>query len=88
MLPLLQPGDELLYDPRAYQKRSPEKGDLVVALHPFRPNLKLVKRITAIHSDGTYFLTGDNLAMSTDSREFGSVSGEMLIGRITSRFGT
>jgi nickel-type superoxide dismutase maturation protease len=88
MLPLLKPGDELLYDPHAYRKRSPVKGDLVVAMHPIRPNFKLVKRITAINADGTYFLEGDNFELSTDSREFGSVAGELLIGRITSRFGT
>jgi nickel-type superoxide dismutase maturation protease len=86
MSPLLQPGDEVLIDPRAYRYQAPRPGDVVVVRHPYRTDVRLIKRVAAILEDGRCRLEGDNPAESTDSRAFGSVSAEHIVGRVTSRF--
>ena len=59
------------------------KGDVVLALHPLKPKVLLVKRIHRIETDGRLFLTGDNpdpLA-SEDSHNFGPVSPDSVQGK-------
>lgn len=85
MLPLLQPGTEILIDPHAYHKFPPKTDDIVVTTHPSDPQLTIVKRVTFV-DQGKCFLTGDNLAESTDSRHWGTVSFHNLIGKVTSYF--
>ncbi len=85
MLPLLQPGEEILVDTQAYKNKLPKPGDLVVAKHPHLSNLRLVKRVTGVFEDGSCFLKGDNASASTDSRSFGLVNSEQILGRVTSR---
>jgi len=86
MLPLLEPGQEVLIDQRAYRQRPPQPGDIVVAQHPYQPGLKIIKRVTAVSIDGRYFLQGDNPHESSDSRSFGAVSPQLILGQVTSRF--
>ncbi len=86
MVPLLKPGDELLIDPRAYRRLPPAPGDIIVARHPYRTDLFLVKRVKSVTEDGVCRLEGDNPAESTDSRTLGLVSGEHILGRVTGRF--
>ena len=86
MQPLLQPGEEILINPHAYQKSPPQVNDIVVVIHPHQSNLELVKRIVEIRKDQTYFLQGDNLSHSTDSRNFGTVAFHLIQGKVTSRF--
>ena len=86
MLPLLQPGEEILVNLSAYQKSFPEVGDIVVANHPNRPNFQIVKRVTLVNEDGNCFLIGDNPTESTDSRSFGTVNPNKILGKVTSRF--
>ena len=86
MLPLLNPGETILIDPKAYRHVSPTPGDIVVAQHPYRSNLRLVKRVVAEVETGRYLLAGDNPLESTDSRSFGPVGIEQILGRVTSRF--
>jgi nickel-type superoxide dismutase maturation protease len=87
MIPTLNEGDEVLYDPRAYTSRLPQIGDVVVAHRPDRQQVRLVKRVVAIDPDGCMQLHGDNPHASTDSYTFGPVGCEHLIGKVTSRFG-
>ncbi|VEP16419.1 Nickel-type superoxide dismutase maturation protease [Hyella patelloides LEGE 07179] len=86
MQPLLQPGEEILINPDAYKKTLPQINDLVVVTHPDKKGLEIVKRISSIAEDGTFFLLGDNLAHSTDSRSFGTIHREDIIGKVTSIF--
>lgn len=86
MIPTLAPGDEVLVDMRAYKKVTPMVGDIVVACRPDRQDIVLVKRITAQLADGRFVLKGDNPAASTDSRAFGAVAANDLLGKVTSRF--
>jgi len=86
MLPLLSPGDELLINPRAYRRRAPQPGDIVVVRHPFTPNLEIIKRVAFSDEHGYYHLRGDNPAESTDSRAFGPVPRQQIMGQVTSRF--
>jgi len=86
MLPLLKAGDEVLIDTRAYRHKRPVQGDLVVALHPQRPRFSVIKRITALPDYDRYFLSGDNAAESTDSRDFGAITLKQIIGHVICRF--
>ena len=85
MIPILKPGEEILVDPRAYGKLLPKVGDIVVARHPYKKTMQLVKRVTLIREDGNCFLRGDNSSEGTDSRSFGTVPLQQILGRVTSR---
>lgn len=84
MLPLLAAGDEILVDRRAYRRRPPQLSDLVIARHPTRPGLYIVKRVTGIGADRCYQLQGDNPdpTRNTPIR----VPAALILGRVTSRF--
>lgn len=84
MQPTLQPGDEVLL--RLGSNQSFAVGDLVVLCHPQQPTLKMIKRITAIAAEDRYWVQGDNPAASTDSRSFGAVPRQALLGKVTHRF--
>ncbi len=86
MLPLLKPGDEVLADPRVYRHTAPCPGDIVVAQHPQRTNLHIIKRVVSVTENGCCILKGDNPAESTDSRSFGPITPEQILGRVTRRF--
>ena len=78
MLPLLKHGDEVLVN----EGVEVGIGDIVVAKHPYRTGIEMVKRIKEIDENGRYFLIGDNSEESTDSRSFGSVSRKLVRARV------
>ena len=88
MSPTLESGDELIVDARAFRKRPPRVGDIVVARHPFRADVKVVKRVTAVTETNHFFLQGDNPSPleSSDSRSFGPLPISHILGRVTHRF--
>ncbi|MBD0267848.1 MAG: nickel-type superoxide dismutase maturation protease [Cyanobacteria bacterium Co-bin8] len=86
MLPLLQPGEEVLVDLNAYSVKPPCSGDIVVARQPQKPDLQIVKWVVRVEADGRCYLQGLNLAESTDSRSFGLVPLEAILGRVVCRF--
>ena len=86
MSPLLEPGDLIMVNPYAYQKTRPHLGDLVVATHPTKPNLKIIKRLTSLTEDGFCFLAKENPHDGTDSHTFGLVPLTTILGKVTSRF--
>lgn len=116
MAPLLRPGDRVLFDRLAYIRDRPARGDVVLAAHPARPEMRMVKRLVALPGDtvaiegnrcwvngqrighlpgeppgpdkaartlarGEYFLAGDDLDFSTDSRELGPVRRRDILAR-------
>jgi nickel-type superoxide dismutase maturation protease len=84
MWPHLRPGDRVLVDPNAYRRRAPGVGEVVVADHPFRSDVRWVKRVVALTSTGALELVGDNPDESTDSRTQGAVPLHQVRGRVTS----
>jgi nickel-type superoxide dismutase maturation protease len=85
MQPLLHPGEEVLINPQAYRTALPQPGDLVVAEHPHQPGLKLIKWVVSVEPGGC-FLKGLNETASTDSRSFGLVPPQKLLGQVVCRF--
>lgn len=81
MLPTLKGGDVVLLDKAADLK----VGDLVLSNHPYRSSVRIIKRIAEITSEGHFLLAGDNATESTDSRTFGAVSIESILGRVVCR---
>lgn len=84
MMPLLQAGDQVLVDLLAYRHKLPQVGDIVVAQHPKKAEIRMIKRVALIFEQSC-FLVGDNRLESTDSRSFGCVPFELLQGGVTSR---
>src|SRR5262245_33228166 len=81
MHPTLGDGEVVLVDREA----KIEVGDIVVARHPEQQNSEVVKRVERINYRGHYFLLGDNLEESNDSRHFGAVTKEYLRGKVVAR---
>lgn len=86
MLPTLAPGKEVLIDPQAYGQQPPQLQDLVVAEHPQRPGFRLIKRVVAADTEGCCDLRGDNPESSTDSRQFGEVKRDGILGQVICHF--
>ncbi len=81
MSPTLQDGDAVMILPRA----SVAPGDIVLAKHPYKQSVKVLKRVAAIDENGRYTLAGDNPDESTDSRTFGTVPLEYIHGKAVCR---
>ena len=85
MEPAYRAGNRVLVNRIAYLRREPAIGDVVVLRDPERPGHLLLKRI-AEAPDGApgppqYFVLGDNVARSRDSRAFGLVRRPDILGR-------
>lgn len=91
MCPALQPGDRVLFDRIAYALSPPRPGDIVLASHPARPGVRLLKRIAAgpgdtfgpdgVLGEDEYALLGDAPDSSTDSRQLGPVRRHNILAR-------
>jgi nickel-type superoxide dismutase maturation protease len=81
MYPTLRHGDQLLVHYRA----SVKAGDVAVLKHPLQQDLLIVKRLVERREDGWWVL-GDNPGAEGDSRVFGTVPDELLLGRVRGRY--
>jgi nickel-type superoxide dismutase maturation protease len=82
MVPTLLHGDQLLVHYGAELR----PGDVAVLRHPLQQDLLIVKRLTERRESGWWVL-GDNLgAEGVDSRSFGTVPEELLLGRVRARY--
>tara|TARA_Y100001968_G_C19451898_1_gene769269 strand:- start:5978 stop:6265 length:288 start_codon:yes stop_codon:yes gene_type:complete len=79
MEPLLNSGDFVIYKPLKQAMFLLKRGSIVVAEHPYIANKLILKRIEKIEENG-YFLIGDNKESSSDSRNFGIVNSNQIIG--------
>jgi nickel-type superoxide dismutase maturation protease len=87
MEPAVLPGDWLLVRRRVRAGRPARvrPGQLVIARHPGRPGLLLVKR-AARREPGGWWLASDNPgAGAVDSRSFGLVPAELIEGQVRMR---
>lgn len=85
MLPTLRDGDEVVVQLAGKGKRPFSPGDIIIAQHPLK-EMKMIKRVDKVLEDGRLFVLGDNLAESSDSRAFGAISPQLVIGRVTCKF--
>lgn len=75
MHPTLKPGQLVLFT----KSRQPKVGDVVMVRHN---GMEKIKRITEIRGDEV-FVVGDNVGSSTDSRHFGWVKREDIVGKLS-----
>ena len=81
MLPTLHPGDWCL----VVRGAPVQPGRVVVLERPDRPGLLVVKRVRGRRPDG-WWVEGDNPAESDDSRLFGAVPADAVLGRVVWRY--
>lgn len=94
MVPTFLPGERVVVLRAPFLLRPPKRGDLIAFRHPLEPDRPLIKRVIAgpnetITVEGRqyqlgpdeWFVLGDNPAASTDSRRFGPIQRELIIGR-------
>jgi nickel-type superoxide dismutase maturation protease len=81
MVPTYRSGDWLL----VRRTRKLAVGDVVVVPDPRDDRRILIKRITG-RVDGGWFIQGDDPAHSTDSRRFGPISPDAVIGVVVCRY--
>lgn len=79
MTPTLYPG-QVVYIRRWFYK--PQINDIVMVRHG---GLEKIKRVTRIEAGGLY-ITGDNPQASTDSRQFGLVPLQSVLGKVIQIF--
>ena len=82
MNPTIADGETVLVDKNA---KVFKVGDIVLARHPIELDLQIVKRIERINEKGHYFLVGDNPEDSKDSRHYGAVKREYILGKVIAR---
>jgi nickel-type superoxide dismutase maturation protease len=88
MLPALQPGDWLLVlrPVLAGRQLRIRPGQVVIARHPGRPDLLLVKRAARREPAGWWLESDNPGAGAVDSRRFGLVRPELVEGRVLLRY--
>jgi nickel-type superoxide dismutase maturation protease len=88
MEPALREGDWLLVrrtmlPGRVLRLRA---GQVVVARHPGRPDLLIVKRAARHQGDGWWLASDNPAAGAVDSRIFGAVPAGLIEGRVLGRY--
>ena len=83
MVPALRHGDWVI----ALRSQKVRPGQVVLAEHPERPGFLLVKR-AARREGGGWWLASDfaDAPGATDSRQFGPVAPERVVGRVLARY--
>ncbi|MDR0403097.1 MAG: signal peptidase I [Treponema sp.] len=92
MLPALKPGSVLVVNKAAYGIRVPgagiyllrwavpHEGDMVVFYTPLGE--RAVKRCSTVDSDGSFYALGDNDLESFDSRSYGAIPPDHVLGKV------
>ncbi|MFD7444255.1 nickel-type superoxide dismutase maturation protease [Streptomyces sp. NPDC059909] len=81
MYPTLAHGDRLL----VHYGAGVGPGDVAVMRHPLQQDLLIVKRLVE-RREGGWWVLGDNSYAEGDSRVFGTVPDELLLGRVRARY--
>ena len=93
MAPTYRHGDWLLvrFTREGSQPRGINVGQVVLIEREQQPGVIFTKRVTDIRGDSpnrqypTYWVEGDNKALSQDSRTWGAIAGEEIRGRVLFR---
>ena len=83
MAPTLQHGDQVITSRFLANFGTLNVGDIVLVQVEDRT---VIKRIADILDDGTYFVLGDNLLTSVDSRHFGPVENRHILAKIIFKY--
>ncbi len=99
MLRAFEPGDRLVAESLTYRLRRPRVGEVVVVRQPGSSGREDLKRIAAgpgatvlvraeqrMLGPDEWFVVGDNLDASTDSRTLGPVRRKDILGRLWFRY--
>jgi nickel-type superoxide dismutase maturation protease len=86
MAPSLAPREHVLVSRAAYWFGRPRAGDVVVVRDPRQRDRLLIKRIDGAAGDSAWLVRGDNADASTDSRTFGPVARELVVGKVIARY--
>ena len=90
MEPHYRDGDRVLVNRYAFSFRRPQPGDAVVVRDPERPARHLLKRVASgpegANDPWAVYVLGDNAEQSRDSRAFGPLSVEAVIGKAIMKY--
>ena len=80
MVPTFSNGDIIKFD-KFDSKYTVDIGDIIVFNHPFKKNLKLIKRVAHTLDSSNFYVKGDNLRTleSEDSHNFGYIHKKNII---------
>ena len=82
MEPALKSGDYVIVNKLAYVFGNHSKDDIIVLKHPNEKEKFLIKRISLVTNSNEYYVIGDNKGFSQDSRHFGPVKKDLIIGKV------
>ena len=83
MSPTFKEGDNVFYRKYAKSKSNLQVGQVVIFLHPIQDRIQ-IKRIKKL-KENCIEVIGDNSNYSADSKSFGFVQNEKIIGIVTSK---
>lgn len=78
MLPTFHSGQDIISFNWAYLGRKPKMGDVIVIK---KDGKEMIKRIQKVR-DREVIVTGDNSKESTDSRDFGPIKVDQIVGKV------
>lgn len=85
MHPTLHPGQDILSFNWAYLGKKPKVGDIIIVKSgKGKGEREIIKRVIKIMGDELWMM-GDNADESTDSRDFGPVKMEQIMGKVIYR---
>jgi nickel-type superoxide dismutase maturation protease len=86
MEPALGPGDWLLIWRSIRRPTRIRSGQIVVARHPDRPDMLLLKRAARREGAGWWLESDNPSAGAVDSRAFGPIAPDLIEGRVLLRY--
>ena len=82
---VISEGDLITYKKINPKSLDLEIGDIVVAFHPKIKSKLIIKRIYSIYKN-KFDLRGDNFLSSTDSRDWGLIELDLIVGKVEKIF--